>query len=491
VLTVYQSLGGKESSDTSVSNRCCDINGVRCDLIKSGPNQGTNESPSVSRVTEIDWISRNLTGSLPSIFYNLTYLRLLSLNANAISGSISSEIAKLSVLEEIDITNNYVTGELPSQITRMSKLTKLSLTANFLNGTIPRAIGNLSSLVNLEMGINEFNGSIPESIRNLTSLKNLVLEHNNLSGNIPNAIGDLKSLEILSLSNNKFTGRLPPGIKNLKNLTILSLESNQLAGPLPTEVVALTNLQSLNLEDNQFQGTIPSEYGQLKSLLDLDLSHNGLSGTIPSELALLPNLTTLRVENNSFTSIDHALNSLKNTIIVVLPNPLLAVPAEILSRTPSFTLSESDWNLAFDSNEIKKRAQLSSGQNKVIPHVELCPLNDILNPEVPAGCIAGLFKEYCFDIATPTKLARCHTKYNEVLKASIFQSIGEVCPAWKSGPRSLKCRKAVKTFSYDLGYMMVTSKHASQFTRNVFESRRYAPCFNSNSNTACNWEADD
>jgi len=161
----------------------------------------------------------------------------------------------------------------------------------------------------------------------------------------------------------------------------------------------------------------------------------------------------------------------------------------MIARTPSFTLSDPDWALLFDTVRVTKRQDAVTSSEKLNADTlfALCPLNDIRNPEVPAGCIAGLYKKFCLDVSSHDKLAQCQSMYDQVLSASIIRSVGEVCPAWKNGPRSLKCRAAVKAFSYDLGYMVVTSDHISNFTNSILGSPRFSPCMNSNT-TTCKWE---
>ena len=116
----------------------------------------------------------------------------------------------------------------------------------------------------------------------------------------------------------------------------------------------------------------------------------------------------------------------------------------------------------------------------------LCPLNDVMNPELPAGCIAGLYKKFCTDVDTYEKLSVCQDIYDQVFGASIFNSIGQVCPAWRNGPRSLKCKSTLKNFKVDLGYMTVTSEHASNLTSVILGSTKFAPCYDVGGIT-CRW----
>jgi hypothetical protein len=178
---------------------------------------------------------------------------------------------------------------------------------------------------------------------------------------------------------------------------------------------------------------------------------------------------------------------------VILPNPIEEIPVEIVSVTPSFTLTAKDWTNLLSSFILKKkkRQQTSTGGALNADALfALCPLNDALNPELPAGCIAGLYLKYCLEVDTYGKLAECQKMHDQVFGASIFSSVGKVCPAWKNGPRSLKCKSTLKTFKVDLGYMTVTSEHASNLTFVIFGSTKFAPSYDIN-DIKCRWEEEE
>jgi hypothetical protein len=118
-----------------------------------------------------------------------------------------------------------------------------------------------------------------------------------------------------------------------------------------------------------------------------------------------------------------------------------------------------------------------------------CPLDNIQSADVPAGCIAGIYNKYCTNANT---LAECQRYYDIVFAASIFKSLGEVCRAWKNGPRSGECAKAISAFSYDYivgddNGVSVTVKvnkfHAQMLVANTLGNRVYAPCISS----TCKW----
>jgi hypothetical protein len=143
----------------------------------------------------------------------------------------------------------------------------------------------------------------------------------------------------------------------------------------------------------------------------------------------------------------------------------------------------------------KRQAVTRSASVTLGELLKMCPLNNVTNADVPAGCISGLYNRYCRTPSDTGLLIQCHKAYNDVFAASIFKPLGDVCPAWKAGPYTSTCLRAVSTFSYSLKvgineatgetiYLKLTSAHASQLVANVFASQIYAPC---EAPLTCNW----
>jgi hypothetical protein len=165
------------------------------------------------------------------------------------------------------------------------------------------------------------------------------------------------------------------------------------------------------------------------------------------------------------------------------------IPYDLVSVNPSFTLDSAVWGTYMSAPGLRKRQQLSSAIQLTADQLyALCPLNDVQNPEVPAGCLAGIYSKFCKDISTPEKLLNCHSAYDQVFTVSIFKPIGDVCPAWKYGPRSFECAITIRNFKFELPYITVTSDHAANLVRNILASPLYAPCHNTTL-TKCNWLA--
>lgn len=305
---------------------------------------------------------------------------------------------------------------------------------------------------------------------------------------VPTGLGHLARLLTLSVHANSLSGDIPSQLGQLQNLTFLSLAQNSFTGGVPSELGLLTCLEFLYLQDNSLSDVVPTQIGLLVQLRHLFLSNNLLTGAVPAHLGNLTQLMALRAELNSFTEIPASLSALTQTKRVLMPNPMMtSVPYDVMSQNPSMTLLDTDWNTYLSLPSLDKRQLTSSAGNLTTNQLyALCPLNDVRNPEVPAGCIAGIYRKFCLDIGTEDKLAVCHGVYNQVFAASIFKPIGEVCPAWKKGPRSADCRAVISKFSYVLPYFKVTSEHAANLTANILGSKTYAPCFNVGK-IVCRW----
>jgi hypothetical protein len=179
-----------------------------------------------------------------------------------------------------------------------------------------------------------------------------------------------------------------------------------------------------------------------------------------------------------------------------------SVPYDIVMSSNAMTLSDKTWS-SFLSTPLsgntrwsflitsprlnKRQVYGTSAPVSTDELMAMCPLNNVLNAGVAAGCIAGIYNKYCYDPSNAALLALCHDAYNRVFAASFFKPIGDVCPAWRKGPRSSACTMAVSTFSYNyfVGkdsatgkdvYLRLTSAHASQLVQNVLAQPKYAPC---------------
>ncbi|UCH62827.1 MAG: leucine-rich repeat domain-containing protein [Fidelibacterota bacterium] len=253
------------------------------------------------RVTSLNLLTNNLSGSIPAQIGDLTGLQALNLSLNNLNGEIPAEIGNLTNLGYLNLEANSLTGEIPDGIGNLVNLGELRLERNQLTGNIPAGIGSLTSLTVLRLYSNQLTGLIPAQIGGLTSLTVLRLNSNQLTGDIPPEIGNLTSLTVLYLHDNQLTGSIPGQIGNLSGLTELFLYSNQLTGNIPAEIGNLTSLTNLNLWHNQLTGPIPDALQNLTSLTRLDLDDNQLTGSIPAWIGNLINLEVMYIGGNPFS----------------------------------------------------------------------------------------------------------------------------------------------------------------------------------------------
>jgi len=460
VLRLWKDMGGS----TSVKNGCS-LPGV---------------TSSFGSVTAINWSSQGLKGTISSDIESLKDLQYLILANNQLSGQIPKEIGNLVNLVELKLFNNNFSGSIPKEIGKLRKLQYIWLSTNRFSGSIPNEIGDLPDLFSLYLHNNQLSGEIPVKLCDLSNLNYLLLDENKLSGSIPKEIGKLKKLRSLFLSLNRLTGRIPDEIASLSNLQALSLASNRLTGSIPKAIGKMSSLVQLMLHTNSLSGSIPSEMGKLHNMTLLWLFDNQLTGDIPSEIGNLKALWHLVLADNKLTGVPSSFAKLQTRTIALFPNPVSSIPYDAFTKNTAAGLSPQNWTNIFSLSSLYKRSFSSS--QAVEEAYSLCPLNDVKNANVAAGCITGIYNKFCRDTKD---LQSCHSAYDNVVASSIFQPL-RVCAAWRSGPNSMTCASAIQNFLVVTDYMTLTSRHAMEFKSSIFASKLYAPCV-STSSVTCNW----
>ncbi|XP_017979763.1 PREDICTED: receptor-like protein 12 [Theobroma cacao] len=114
-------------------------------------------------------------------------------------------------------SENELTGEIPSGFYDITFPQVLDLSKNNLSGIIPKCLGNCGSLSVMNLRMNNFDGKIPRS----------------LTSHIPLSLGKLLALESLDLSSNMIEGSILMQLRNLIFLAVLNLSQNNLMGPVP------------------------------------------------------------------------------------------------------------------------------------------------------------------------------------------------------------------------------------------------------------------
>ncbi|XP_052622731.1 receptor-like protein 48 [Lactuca sativa] len=264
----------------------------------------------------LTWNFANFLSTIPSL--SELHLSDCGLDKTHLS-SPHLNFSRLFNIHHLDLSRNSIEGAFPSVFTNMSSLRVLDLSGNMLNSWVPvmpnlihldlsgndfKQIGDFGiwrqcHLKHLGASYNHFKIEMIESTENITECSQYALEWLHLSscsnGTIPDPIARLANLRGIDLSSSSLTGQIPESLGRLKYLEVLDLSSNQLTGPIPT---FLGNISELDLSFNQLNGSIPESFGNLAALTHLHLSSNRLTGPIPSSLGGLASLQTVWLYSN-------------------------------------------------------------------------------------------------------------------------------------------------------------------------------------------------
>ena len=255
-----------------------------------------------------EWITNNVSGSIPSELGNLTSLERLELRRSELAGPIPPELGRLSKLERLYLDYNALTGPIPSELSNLASLERLELHRNELSGPIPPELGGLPKLERLRLDHNALTGPIPPELGNLASLERLELDNNALTGPIPSSFLQLGALDRFYISGN--ASLCVPGIQVFAAwLEGIEDRDDELISCNATNVVALTQLFEAAggsgwekaggwLGDFVLENWFGVGTDSLGRVTALDLSRNGLSGRLPGFLGDLAHLTELRITGN-------------------------------------------------------------------------------------------------------------------------------------------------------------------------------------------------
>ncbi|KAA5823694.1 T9SS type A sorting domain-containing protein [Algibacter amylolyticus] len=161
-------------------------------------------------IVEINLPNNRIIGAIPATFSNLKFLRTLNLSstsssyyAHDFSSTNLDNLSGLESLEELNMRYCNISGSLPSSWSQLTNLKSLTLNNNALSGTIFSEIDNLTALEEVDFSYNNIT-AISTSIGNLTSLKTINLRNNEITI-LPQELEDLTNLTTLNVYYNQIT----------------------------------------------------------------------------------------------------------------------------------------------------------------------------------------------------------------------------------------------------------------------------------------------
>ncbi|WRX11488.1 Leucine-rich repeat - like 10 [Theobroma cacao] len=289
--------------------------------LKSSMFRGPLPHPPPS-IVYYDFSNNSLSGEIPPILCNLSFLVALDLSDNNLTGILPRCLVNLSdSLEVLNLRNNHFAGAIPSTYKKSCGLRIMDLSQNQLKGRIPRSLAHCTKLEFLNLGNNLINdtfpswldnslrGKLPSEYFNIwvamelantnslspymnanTSFQTRGYEWSNYYNyvvTLANKDRDLRyekvpdSISAIDLSSNQCQGEIPEVIGNLKLIRMLNLSNNNITGHIPSSLGEITNLESLDLSRNKLSGQIPQQLANINFLEVFKVSYNNLEGPIP------------------------------------------------------------------------------------------------------------------------------------------------------------------------------------------------------------------
>ncbi|GKV15106.1 hypothetical protein SLEP1_g25907 [Rubroshorea leprosula] len=297
---------------------------------------------------ELDISNSEISGSIPSSFFDLVNLTSVDLSSNNLSGSITANmlsklvnlwdldlsdnsllslsnngtavnysfpnlwslkfsscnihkfpsfLRKAKSLRELDISKNNIFGQIHKWEIEGMSLDTLNLSYNFLTSIDSFGFGNLETI---DLRSNLLQDSLPILSTTWYSTQQLFISGNDLNGEIPSSYCNMTSLGVLDLAYNSLGGKIPKCLGNLRNLAFLDLRMNNFHGRIPNSFVNKSELRTLTLNGNQLEGLLPRSLINCSNLEILDVGNNNLNDTFPDWLGVLPSLKVLILRSNGF-----------------------------------------------------------------------------------------------------------------------------------------------------------------------------------------------
>ncbi|XP_057459453.1 receptor kinase-like protein Xa21 [Actinidia eriantha] len=223
-----------------------------CKIMGNVPKEIGN----LSNLISIHLQNNYLSGSIPATVGQLRKLQYLSFKGNKLQRHLPNSLCEVRDLAYLFLGGNKLFGSLPTCFDNLTFLRSLQVESNAIS-EIPLTIWNVKGLLDVNFSSNSLSSELPWQIGNLKNVKTIDMSMNQLSGNIPGSIGSLHSLFSLSLANNRFEGHIPQSVGSLISMEFLDLSRNNLSGAIPKSMEQLLYLKYLNLSSNKLEGEIP------------------------------------------------------------------------------------------------------------------------------------------------------------------------------------------------------------------------------------------
>jgi Leucine-rich repeat (LRR) protein len=176
----------------------------------------------------------------------------------------------------LEIVSNNMSGTIPASIGQLTELTKLRLIGDEnpvkvvdIHGSIPAELWNCTKITVLQLKFTNLTGNIPTGIEKMVKLQEINLQQSYLGCELPEALFNLPSLTKAYLHQSNFTGKVPASLSNATKLTRLYLQGNKLTGALPYVEIPAANKAKVELTGNFFT------FASLKPYYDAKANYAG------------------------------------------------------------------------------------------------------------------------------------------------------------------------------------------------------------------------
>lgn len=245
-------------------------------------------------------IQGQMSGNIPKEITELSALKTLLINNNALTSLPTEGWSKMGNLEYFYSQNNSI-NNFPEKIGSLSSLERLYINNNKISVSIPaKVVKNTSSLKRFYGQYNKFSGQLPSPESNgWDSLKRFFADENNISGGLNKKfLKGLSSVEYFSIANNDLNGEINQEIKNMTSLRWLDLANNEggVTGNLPSEIKNLNSLETFDFNNNQLS-KVPNELNEITSLENIYGFENKITD-FANDIGKLNNLVRFDFHNS-------------------------------------------------------------------------------------------------------------------------------------------------------------------------------------------------